>query len=214
MEDSPLRHAPHPAADVVVERVDARVHARAGRVPRRRRADPLGPDKYWPPVSRIDGAFGDRNLMCSCPPLSAVRGGGLTVARPQPGIFAQGTRSHYHLEFDLRPDATDDAMPRRAGRAARTVGHRRRFEHRGGVRPRGVATPAARRRAGGTRRLRGRSRATADARRRRSTTSGCGPTAPARTSSSTSRARSSRSWRRCARSRPSSRASCTSTAAT
>ena len=28
-------------------------------------------DKYWPPVSRIDGAFGDRNLMCSCPPLSA-----------------------------------------------------------------------------------------------------------------------------------------------
>jgi putative iron-dependent peroxidase len=29
------------------------------------------------------------------------------VARPQPGIFAQGTRSHYHLEFDLRPEATD-----------------------------------------------------------------------------------------------------------
>jgi putative iron-dependent peroxidase len=32
------------------------------------------------------------------------------VARPQPGIFAQGTRSHYHLEFDLRPDAGDDAI--------------------------------------------------------------------------------------------------------
>ena len=31
----------------------------------------LGPDKYWPPVSRIDGAYGDRNLVCSCPPLSA-----------------------------------------------------------------------------------------------------------------------------------------------
>jgi porphyrinogen peroxidase len=28
------------------------------------------------------------------------------MAVPQPGIFAQGTRSHYHLEFDLRPDAT------------------------------------------------------------------------------------------------------------
>ena len=27
-------------------------------------------DKYWPPVSRIDSAYGDRNLMCSCPPLS------------------------------------------------------------------------------------------------------------------------------------------------
>ena len=32
------------------------------------------------------------------------------MARPQPGIFAQGTRSHYHLEFDVRPDATDDAI--------------------------------------------------------------------------------------------------------
>jgi putative iron-dependent peroxidase len=32
------------------------------------------------------------------------------MARPQPGIFAQGTRSHYHLEFDLLPAATDDAV--------------------------------------------------------------------------------------------------------
>ena len=32
------------------------------------------------------------------------------MARPQPGIFAQGTRSHYHLEFDLRPGATDEAV--------------------------------------------------------------------------------------------------------
>ncbi len=32
------------------------------------------------------------------------------MARPQPGIFAQGTRSHYHLEFDLLPGATDAAI--------------------------------------------------------------------------------------------------------
>jgi putative iron-dependent peroxidase len=32
------------------------------------------------------------------------------MARPQPGIFAQGTRSHYHLEFDIGPDASDDAI--------------------------------------------------------------------------------------------------------
>ena len=32
------------------------------------------------------------------------------MARPQPGIFAQGTRSHYHLEFDVLPDATDAAI--------------------------------------------------------------------------------------------------------
>jgi glycine dehydrogenase len=29
------------------------------------------PDKYWPPVNRIDQAFGDRNLVCSCPPPEA-----------------------------------------------------------------------------------------------------------------------------------------------
>ncbi|CAL9286204.1 Glycine dehydrogenase (decarboxylating) [Streptomyces sp. SudanB148_2056] len=28
-------------------------------------------DKYWPPVRRIDQAYGDRNLVCSCPPLDA-----------------------------------------------------------------------------------------------------------------------------------------------
>ena len=27
-------------------------------------------DKYWPPVNRIDHAAGDRNLVCSCPPLA------------------------------------------------------------------------------------------------------------------------------------------------
>jgi glycine dehydrogenase len=29
--------------------------------------------KYWPPVGRIDGAYGDRNVVCSCPPLDAYR---------------------------------------------------------------------------------------------------------------------------------------------
>jgi glycine dehydrogenase len=34
---------------------------------------PLGadPDKYWPPVGRIDQAYGDRNLVCACPPPEA-----------------------------------------------------------------------------------------------------------------------------------------------
>ena len=26
-------------------------------------------DRYWPPVRRIDGGYGDRNLVCSCPPV-------------------------------------------------------------------------------------------------------------------------------------------------
>jgi glycine dehydrogenase len=31
----------------------------------------LRADKYFPPVSRIDGAYGDRHLVCSCEPLEA-----------------------------------------------------------------------------------------------------------------------------------------------
>ena len=31
----------------------------------------IDPDKYWPPVARIDQAYGDRNLVCSCPPPEA-----------------------------------------------------------------------------------------------------------------------------------------------
>jgi len=73
VDDSPLRHAPHPAADVVVSEWTRAYSREQAAFPAGVPAAPglLGPDKYWPPVSRIDGAFGDRNLMCSCPPLSA-----------------------------------------------------------------------------------------------------------------------------------------------
>ena len=32
---------------------------------------PVDPDKYWPPVARVDQAYGDRNLVCACPPPEA-----------------------------------------------------------------------------------------------------------------------------------------------
>ncbi len=66
-EDNPLRHAPHTADEVTADE-----WTRA--YPRSRAAYPVASlrrAKYWPPVGRIDGAQGDRNLMCSCPPLSA-----------------------------------------------------------------------------------------------------------------------------------------------
>ena len=66
VEDSPLRHAPHPAADVVTDDWSRQYSREQAAFPSGTKAD-----KYWPPVSRIDGAFGDRNLQCSCPPLSA-----------------------------------------------------------------------------------------------------------------------------------------------
>jgi glycine dehydrogenase len=41
---------------------------------RQEAAFPPGVDpraKYWPPVRRIDGAYGDRHLVCACPPVDA-----------------------------------------------------------------------------------------------------------------------------------------------
>jgi glycine dehydrogenase len=67
-DDNPLRNAPHTAAAV------------AGKwnhpYSREEAAFPAGTDgpKVWPPVRRIDGARGDRNLVCSCPPLAAYTG--------------------------------------------------------------------------------------------------------------------------------------------
>ncbi|MEE1622791.1 aminomethyl-transferring glycine dehydrogenase [Zafaria sp. Z1313] len=63
VEESPLRHAPHTASAVVSSDWDRKY-------PREQAAFPvarLRQDKYFPPVGRIDGAAGDRNLICSCP---------------------------------------------------------------------------------------------------------------------------------------------------
>jgi glycine dehydrogenase len=64
-DDNPLANAPHTAASVTGEWQHPYTRAEA--------AFPPGVDpscKYWPPVRRIDGAFGDRNLVCACPPVS------------------------------------------------------------------------------------------------------------------------------------------------
>jgi glycine dehydrogenase len=65
--DNPLVNAPHTAETVTA---DAWEHV----YPRSVAAYPDGVDratKYWTPVRRIDGAYGDRNLLCSCPPPEA-----------------------------------------------------------------------------------------------------------------------------------------------
>ena len=64
-EDSPLRRAPHTSRALVGDW--DRPYSRELAV------FPTGidPDKYWPPVARIDQAYGDRNLVCACPPLDA-----------------------------------------------------------------------------------------------------------------------------------------------
>jgi glycine dehydrogenase len=66
-DDNPLRGAPHTAECLLVADWQ---HPYS----REQAAYPLGKTfrpKVWPPVRRIDGAYGDRNLMCSCPPVEA-----------------------------------------------------------------------------------------------------------------------------------------------
>ncbi len=61
-DDNPLHHAPHTAECLVGDWEHA--------YDRRTAVYPMGVQpaaKYWPPVRRIDGAYGDRNLVCSCP---------------------------------------------------------------------------------------------------------------------------------------------------
>ena len=72
VEDSALRHAPHTAEDVVGDDWNRSY-------PRSKAAFPQGSEtglarkgKYWPTVGRIDGAFGDRNLVCACEPIEAL----------------------------------------------------------------------------------------------------------------------------------------------
>lgn len=68
VDDSPLRHAPHTVSDLVEDWDRA--------YPRARAVTPDGvltTDKYFAPVGRIDSAYGDRHLVCTCEPLEAYR---------------------------------------------------------------------------------------------------------------------------------------------
>ena len=67
IDDSPLRHAPHTAEDLLGE-WDRPYTREQGAFP----VPGVRAAKYFPPVSRIDGVHGDRNLVCSCEPLEAL----------------------------------------------------------------------------------------------------------------------------------------------
>lgn len=64
-EESPLRHAPHTSRALVGE-WERGYDRELGVFPAG-----IDPDKYWPPVARVDQAYGDRNLVCACPPPEA-----------------------------------------------------------------------------------------------------------------------------------------------
>jgi glycine dehydrogenase len=63
--NNPLKNAPHTAAAVTATEWDRPYSREQAAFP----AAWLRDYKYWPPVARIDNAYGDRNLVCSCPPI-------------------------------------------------------------------------------------------------------------------------------------------------
>jgi len=63
--DSPLKHAPHPAETVCANEWPFAYTRELAAYP----SSWTRLHKFWPPVSRIDNAWGDRNLVCTCPPL-------------------------------------------------------------------------------------------------------------------------------------------------
>jgi glycine dehydrogenase len=64
---SPLRHAPHTVRDLA----DANWNRAYSREAAGFAMGAGAGEKYWPPVNRIDHAYGDRNLVCSCPPVDS-----------------------------------------------------------------------------------------------------------------------------------------------
>ncbi|NDV53268.1 MULTISPECIES: aminomethyl-transferring glycine dehydrogenase [unclassified Salipiger] len=64
-ENNPLKHAPHTMEDLVRD-WDRPYSREQGCFP----PGAFRVDKYWPPVNRVDNAWGDRNLTCTCPPMS------------------------------------------------------------------------------------------------------------------------------------------------
>jgi glycine dehydrogenase len=65
-DDNPLKHAPHTAASLLGAEWNHAYPREVGAavLDERRHA------KYWPPVGRVDNVYGDRNLFCSCMPVS------------------------------------------------------------------------------------------------------------------------------------------------
>jgi glycine dehydrogenase len=91
--DNPLKLAPHTAAAVTATEWGLRSYSRE------QAAFPapwLREHKYWPPVARVDNAYGDRHLVCSCPPMETTS----VWAAPPP------VHSHAMRSTDSAPAAT------------------------------------------------------------------------------------------------------------
>uniref|UniRef100_UPI0025884693 hypothetical protein n=1 Tax=uncultured Deinococcus sp. TaxID=158789 RepID=UPI0025884693 len=64
-EDSPLKHAPHTQDDLMADDWTRAYSREVAAYP----AKAQKTWKYWPSVNRVDNVYGDRNFVCSCPPM-------------------------------------------------------------------------------------------------------------------------------------------------
>ena len=67
IEDSPLRNAPHTMEDVLSASWDRPYSRETAAYP----APWVRANKFWPSCGRVDNVYGDRNLVCTCPPIEA-----------------------------------------------------------------------------------------------------------------------------------------------
>ena len=66
-ESNLLKNSPHPLADLLADNWDRPYSRERAAFPTAATRD----HKIWPPIGRIDAAYGDRNLVCVCPPVEA-----------------------------------------------------------------------------------------------------------------------------------------------
>ena len=69
LEDNPLVNAPHSVETLLSAKWDHPYTREQAAYP----APWVRSNKYWPPVSRVDNVYGDRNVVCSCPPLESYQ---------------------------------------------------------------------------------------------------------------------------------------------
>ena len=74
-DDNPLVHAPHTAEAVTADDWQRSYSRQVGAYP----SSAARRNKIWPPVARIDGAHGDRNFVCSCPPIEELAESGVSA---------------------------------------------------------------------------------------------------------------------------------------
>ena len=72
IEESPLRFAPHTDSDLLRENWDRKYSREVAAYPQGSDVGMAHKGKYWPMTGRIDGVYGDRNLICSCTPIEEL----------------------------------------------------------------------------------------------------------------------------------------------